>query len=176
MSAGLINDVGHAVQNRRMHSTGRLGVVSRYFTDKRNKYEEGKSYYEVVISRIFRIRERETTIQNEIKAGCVHFVSVAFLLAVNPVLLADAGYNKETVAAATGISTGVACILSGIVCNLPFGNQEEIVNFTIFKFFFFEQQSLPQQLQQLFISRFFSLITTCQYPVEILPYLSLVLF
>jgi hypothetical protein len=119
MSASLINEVSHARKGQ--HST--KSRITQFFSQKRSKNEIGQTYPEVVIGRIFRLRERETTIKNEVKAGIVHFVSVAFLLAVNPVLLADAGYDKATVAAATGLSTGIACILSGIICNLPFGNQ-----------------------------------------------------
>lgn len=96
-------------------------MISGYFSSERSQNELGMSYVEVVLGRIFRLRERGVTIKDELKAGVVHFVSIAFILAVNPVLLSEANYDKSSVAAATSICTGVACILSGLVTNLPFG-------------------------------------------------------
>lgn len=111
--------------NERRHSSrygsvSRARMISAYFSSERNEAELGQPYAAVVIGRVFRLRERNTTIADEVKAGCVHFVSVLFLMAVNPVLLAGAGYERNRVATGTGIATGIACILSGLITNLPF--------------------------------------------------------
>lgn len=97
------------------------GTPSGYFSSNRNQAEEGQPYLSVVLGRIFRLRERRTTVADEVQAGFVHFVSVLFIMAVNPVLLAGAGYERNSVAVGTGLATGLACILSGLISNLPFG-------------------------------------------------------
>lgn len=104
----------------RYGSVSRARMISSYFSHERNQSEIGQPYLSMVICRIFRLRERHTTISDEVKAGFVHFVSVLFIMSVNPALLAGAGYERNSVAAGTGVATGIACILSGLVCNLPF--------------------------------------------------------
>jgi hypothetical protein len=120
-SASLIGEGGGGVSTPLYGAVSTRGVLARYFSSERDKYEIGKPYVSVVLGRIFKLRERETTVQEEVKAGLVHFVSVAFILAVNPTLLSSAGYAKASVSAGTCLATGLACILSGIVSNLPFG-------------------------------------------------------
>ena len=56
-----------------------------------------------LVELIFRIDERGSSIATELRAGCVHFLSVSLILGVNPMQLETAGYEKKTVAAATGI-------------------------------------------------------------------------
>lgn len=114
----LVNSTGH---RSRYGSISHADMISTILSEERNPNERDKTYVEVVMERLFRLKERETTITDEVKAGCVHFVSIAFIMAVNPVLLAGAGYNRDSVAVATGLSTGAACILSGLISNLPFG-------------------------------------------------------
>jgi AGZA family xanthine/uracil permease-like MFS transporter len=73
------------------------------------------------IERIFAIRERNTTISREVKAGFLHFVSVAFILSVNSRLLSEnTSYSSTRVAASTALVTGMACLISGLLSNLPF--------------------------------------------------------
>ena len=102
-------------------SLSRASMISEYFRQERSENEPEASYVVLVLNRIFRLRERNTTIAAELQAGVVHFVSVAFIMAVNPALLATAGYNPGRVAVSTGIAIGLTCILSGFVTNLPFG-------------------------------------------------------
>ena len=73
MSESLINEVSHA---RKGHHSA-ASRITQVFSQKRSKHEIGQSYHEVVIGRIFRLRDRGTTVKNEVKAGVVHFVSVA---------------------------------------------------------------------------------------------------
>ena len=69
---------------------------------------------------LFRIEERGSTVWTEVRAGFVHFLSVALILGVNPQQLAVAGYDKQSVAAATALSCGFSCVLTGLICNFPF--------------------------------------------------------
>ena len=73
-----------------------------------------------IIELLFRVEERGSTIHTEIRAGFIHFLSVSVLLGINPSQLAVAGYDKDTVAGATSLASGISCILTGLICNFPF--------------------------------------------------------
>ena len=93
---------------------------TRMFITERTMDEISINTLQLYVERFFHIRLRETTIQREIKCGLLHFISCAFVLAVNPALLEYAGYNPKTVGASTALTTGISCIISGLCSNLPF--------------------------------------------------------
>lgn len=92
----------------------------RLTTADRTLDELGLSLMEVIIDRLFKIKQRKSTISRELKCGVLHFVSCSFILAVNPSLLEPAGFETISVAAATALSAGVSSILCGFFSNLPF--------------------------------------------------------
>jgi AGZA family xanthine/uracil permease-like MFS transporter len=69
---------------------------------------------------LFKIEARGSTVKQEIHCGVLGFVTVASILAVNPSLLVNAGYDKHDVTSATALFAGLACIATGILSNLPF--------------------------------------------------------
>ncbi len=68
----------------------------------------------------FKLKERGTTVQTEIMAGITTFMTMAYILAVNPSILADAGMDKGAVFTATALASGIACVLMALLANLPF--------------------------------------------------------
>lgn len=85
-----------------------------------NHVASGRLNIKEIIELLFRVQERGSTIGTEIRAGCVHFLSVSVLLGINPSQLATAGYNKDAVAGGTSLASGISCILTGLICNFPF--------------------------------------------------------
>jgi len=71
------------------------------------------------MNKFFKLKERGTSIKTEIIAGFTIFLSMAYILAVNPDLLSMAGLDKGAVFTATAISTAVATFLMGLFANLP---------------------------------------------------------
>lgn len=69
---------------------------------------------------LFKVESRQSSVSTEVYGGVVQFLSMASVLAVNTSQLAVAGYDKEVVASSTALSCGLACILTGIIGNLPF--------------------------------------------------------
>lgn len=67
----------------------------------------------------FRLKERGTTVRKEIIAGCTTFLAMAYILAVNPSLLSQAGMNAASVFTATAVSAGIATLVMAFVANLP---------------------------------------------------------
>lgn len=71
------------------------------------------------IDNFFKLKERGTTVTTEVLAGITIFLSMAYILAVNPELLGIAGLDRGAVFTATAVSASVACLLMGFLANLP---------------------------------------------------------
>lgn len=69
---------------------------------------------------VFEIDERNVTIESEIFAGYIHFISCLYVFPVVPGQLSDAGYDKTSSIEATALACGIGCILSSYITNLPF--------------------------------------------------------
>jgi len=76
------------------------------------------------VARFFRFAQRGTNARTEIRAGVTTFLTMAYILFVNPMILSDPALGDRAVpfsAAATGtaLAAGVACILMGLISNFP---------------------------------------------------------
>lgn len=71
------------------------------------------------IENIFRLKEHGTTIRTEIIAGVTTFMTMAYILAVNPYVLSNAGMDRDAVFTATAISSFVAIVIMAFFANLP---------------------------------------------------------
>ncbi len=56
-----------------------------------------------MLERIFKLSQNGTTVKTEVMAGITTFMTVAYILAVNPSILADAGMDSSAVLLATAI-------------------------------------------------------------------------
>ena len=72
------------------------------------------------LDRRFRLSERNSSVKNEIMAGLTPFMTMSYILAVNPGMLADAGMDKGGVFTATIVASIVAMLVMGLYANLPF--------------------------------------------------------
>ena len=71
------------------------------------------------MNKFFHLKERGSSVSTEIIAGITIFLSMAYILAVNPDLLSMAGLDKGAVFTATAVSAAVATLLMGLLANLP---------------------------------------------------------
>ena len=69
----------------------------------------------------FKLREAGTSIRTEIVAGMTTFMTMAYILVVNPMILASAGMESTKVFAATAIASVLATLVMGLLANLPIG-------------------------------------------------------
>ena len=70
--------------------------------------------------KLFHLRELETNVATELRAGLVTFLTMAYILVVNAQILSDAGMPVEAVVFATAIASAVASLTMGLVANYPF--------------------------------------------------------
>jgi len=68
---------------------------------------------------LFGLKARGTTVLREALAGATTFLTMAYIIAVNPAILGQAGLPVAAVAAATCLAAGVASIMMGLVANAP---------------------------------------------------------
>ena len=72
------------------------------------------------LDRFFKLRERGTNCRTEIMAGSITFMTMAYILVVNPVILSASGMDYGRVFAATAIVSAIATLVMGFAANLPF--------------------------------------------------------
>jgi len=72
-----------------------------------------------IVERFFRLSERGTTVGTEVKAGVTTFMVMVYIVAVNPLILSNAGIDIGAAAAATALVAAVMTILMGLVANYP---------------------------------------------------------
>lgn len=71
------------------------------------------------MEKLFKLKEKGTSVKTEILAGLTTFLAMAYILGVNPIILGDAGMDQGSVFMATAISAAFASIVMGLVANYP---------------------------------------------------------
>src|SRR5579871_920124 len=72
-----------------------------------------------MLERVFALRAHGTTVRTEVFAGLTTFLTMAYIVVVNPLILGDAGMPVAGVAAATCLAAGFGSILMGLLSNYP---------------------------------------------------------
>jgi adenine/guanine/hypoxanthine permease len=72
-----------------------------------------------MIERVFGLADHGTSVRTELLAGLTTFLTMAYIVVVNPVILGEAGMPVAAVAAATCLAAGLGSILMGLVSNYP---------------------------------------------------------
>jgi adenine/guanine/hypoxanthine permease len=72
-----------------------------------------------MLNRFFALGAHGTTVRTEIVAGLTTFLTMAYIVVVNPVILGEAGMPVAGVAAATCLAAGFGSILMGLIANYP---------------------------------------------------------
>jgi adenine/guanine/hypoxanthine permease len=69
------------------------------------------------LERLFSLAAHGTSVRTEVLAGLTTFLTMAYIVVVNPVILGEAGMPVAAVAAATCLAAGFGSILMGLVSN-----------------------------------------------------------
>ena len=68
-----------------------------------------------MLDRLFRLQQHQTTVATEASAGLVTFLTMAYILFVNPQILAQAGMPGEDVATATALAAAAATLVMALL-------------------------------------------------------------
>ena len=72
-----------------------------------------------MLEKLFHIRESGSTVRTEIVAGITTFMTMAYIIFVNPNFLSQAGMDVESVLTATCLSSALATLLMAFIANYP---------------------------------------------------------
>lgn len=72
------------------------------------------------LDRTFRLSERGTSVGTELRAGVATFLTMAYILFVNPQILSEAGMPVSDVAVATAVASALAMVVMAFYANYPF--------------------------------------------------------
>lgn len=72
-----------------------------------------------MLEKIFKLKEKGTTVKTEVIAGITTFLAMAYILAVNPNMLSETGLSYDGVFLATALSSGIATLIMGLLANYP---------------------------------------------------------
>ena len=72
-----------------------------------------------MLEKLFGLKAQGATVRTEVLAGATTFMTMAYIVLVNPLILSEAGMPVAGVAAATCIAAGFGSILMGLVANYP---------------------------------------------------------
>jgi AGZA family xanthine/uracil permease-like MFS transporter len=72
-----------------------------------------------VLDRFFKLSAHGTTVQTEIVAGLTIFATMAYVLAVNPLILSSTGMPLAPLITVTAVAAALACLLMGFLTNYP---------------------------------------------------------
>jgi AGZA family xanthine/uracil permease-like MFS transporter len=116
-----------------------------------------------MLQRLFRLRERRTTVRLEILGGATTFVTMAYIIVVNPAILEKAGIPKGPSTVATILAAIFGTLLMGLYANrpiavAPYMGENAFIAFGLMAFGITWQQ----RLGAVFVSgAVFALITLC---------------
>ncbi|USX17732.1 NCS2 family permease [Oxalobacteraceae bacterium OTU3REALA1] len=73
------------------------------------------------LNQFFKLAEHGTTIRTEVVAGVTTFLTMAYIIFVNPAILGDAGLPKDSVFVATCLAAALGTLIMGLYANYPIG-------------------------------------------------------
>lgn len=73
-----------------------------------------------MLNKIFKLKEHNTNVKTEITAGITTFMTMAYILAVNPSILSDAGMDSTAVLLATCLASFIGTACMALMANMPF--------------------------------------------------------
>ena len=79
-----------------------------------------QAYLTNSLERLFKLTENKTTIRTEVAAGVTTFLTMAYIIFVNPAILSEAGVPFSGALFATCIASAIGSLMMGLLANYPF--------------------------------------------------------
>ncbi|MBE6981663.1 MAG: NCS2 family permease [Ruminococcaceae bacterium] len=73
-----------------------------------------------MLEKLFKLKQHQTNVKTEVIAGITTFMTMAYILAVNPSILSDAGMDPTAVLLATAIASFIGTACMALMANMPF--------------------------------------------------------
>ena len=73
-----------------------------------------------MLEKLFKLKENNTNVRTEVIGGITTFMTMAYILAVNPSLLSASGMDKTAVLMATALASFLGTLIMALIANYPF--------------------------------------------------------
>ncbi len=97
------------------------------------------------LDRKFRLAERSTSVGQELIAGATTFAAMAYILAVNPAIMSNAGMDRGDLVIATALAALFGSAMMGLTANLPLAVAPAMGSNVIFTYVIVKQMGAPWQ-------------------------------
>ena len=77
--------------------------------------------YKFMLEKYFSIDSHQTTVQKEVLAGVTTFITMAYIIFVNPQMMAQSGMDHGAIFVGTCLAAAIACFIMGLFANWPVG-------------------------------------------------------
>ncbi len=72
-----------------------------------------------MIEKLFKLKQNNTNVRREMVAGIITFLTMSYILAVNPLILGDAGMDKGALFTATAVAAIAGTLFMALIANVP---------------------------------------------------------
>jgi len=72
-----------------------------------------------MLEKLFQLTEHNTNVKQEVIAGLTTFLTMVYIIFINPAMLADAGMDRDAVFVATCLAAAIGCFIMGFIANYP---------------------------------------------------------
>jgi AGZA family xanthine/uracil permease-like MFS transporter len=97
------------------------------------------------LDRTFSISERSTSLSQEVIAGATTFAAMAYIIAVNPAIMSNAGMDRGDLVIATALAAIFGTVMMGLWANLPLAVAPAMGSNVIFTYVIVKQMGAPWQ-------------------------------
>src|SRR5258708_24547777 len=98
-----------------------------------------------MLDRAFGLSRRATSVPQEIIAGATTFAAMAYIIAVNPAIMSNAGMDRADLVSATALAAIFGCVVMGLSANLPLAVAPAMGSNIIFTYVLVKQMGVPWQ-------------------------------
>ena len=97
------------------------------------------------LDRFFHLAERGTSAVREVIAGATTFAAMAYIIAVNPAIMSNAGMDRADLVSATALAAIFGSVMMGLSANLPLAVAPAMGSNVIFTYVIVKQMGMPWQ-------------------------------
>ena len=83
------------------------------------KFMSLKQTLDNILETTFKLKDHKTNIKQEVVAGITSFLTLAYIIFINPKILASAGMDASSVFTATCLICAISTLLMGVIANNP---------------------------------------------------------
>ena len=98
-----------------------------------------------MLNKFFKLKSANTTVQRELIAGLTTFMTMSYIIFVNPDILSNAGMPRDALITATCLAAAFASILMGLYANYPIGLATSMTSNSFFAFVIVKSMGLSWQ-------------------------------